>query len=113
MTGFGLARVEPYSWLVDRGTVGTDTHLAFTVDTHEEVHVCCDAALATGATVREAPAVRPEYHADCYDGTWTARTDRPRSRVPPPGAPPPTRGPGHGRVRQTCAVACITRCADG
>ena len=68
MTGFGLARVKPYFWLVDRGTVGTNTHLAFTVDTREEVHVFHDAALAAGATVREAPAVRPEYHADYYGG---------------------------------------------
>ncbi|SDN41156.1 Catechol 2,3-dioxygenase [Geodermatophilus sp. DSM 45219] len=68
MTGFGLARVKPYFWLVDRGTVGTNTHLAFTVDTREEVHVFYDAALAAGATVREAPAVRREYHTDYYGG---------------------------------------------
>ena len=37
MTGFGLADVKPYFWLVDEGTVGSNMHLAFTVDTREEV----------------------------------------------------------------------------
>ena len=66
MTGFGRADVEPYSWSIDRGTVGSTMHLAFTVDTREEVHVFHAAALAAGAAGREAPAVHPEYHADYY-----------------------------------------------
>jgi catechol 2,3-dioxygenase-like lactoylglutathione lyase family enzyme len=68
MTGFGRADVKPYFWLVDSGTVGTDVHLAFTVDSREQVHVFHDAAVAAGATVLHAPAVRPEYHADYYGG---------------------------------------------
>ena len=39
MTGFGRAEVKPYFWLIDSGTVGTNMHLAFTVDTREEVDV--------------------------------------------------------------------------
>ena len=35
MTGFGRAEVKPYFWLIDQGTVGTNMHLAFTVDTRE------------------------------------------------------------------------------
>ncbi|MDQ0367590.1 hypothetical protein [Catenuloplanes indicus] len=37
MTGFGLAEVKPYFWLIDGGTVGTNMHLAFTVDTRDDV----------------------------------------------------------------------------
>ncbi len=68
MTGFGWAGVKPFFWLVDQGTVGTNMHLAFTVDTREQVHVFYDAALAAGATSRDAPAVWAEYHADYYGG---------------------------------------------
>lgn len=68
MTLFGLADVKPYFWLIDSGTVGTNMHLAFTVDTREQVHVFHDAALAAGATSRDAPAVWTEYHADYYGG---------------------------------------------
>ena len=66
MTGLGRAQVKPYFWLVDRGTVGSNMHLAFTVDTREEVHVFFDAALTAGATSRESPAAHPEYHVDYY-----------------------------------------------
>ena len=68
MTGFGLAGVKPYFWLVDRGTVGTNMHLAFTVDTREDVDSFYAAARGSGATSLEAPAVHPEYHADYYGG---------------------------------------------
>ncbi|MCZ2821344.1 VOC family protein [Modestobacter sp. VKM Ac-2977] len=68
MTGYGWSDRKPFFWLVDDGTVGTNMHLAFTVDTRDEVHVFHQAALAAGATEREAPAVRPEYHPDYYGG---------------------------------------------
>jgi catechol 2,3-dioxygenase-like lactoylglutathione lyase family enzyme len=68
MTGFGLADVKPYFWLIDLGTVGSNMHLAFTVDTRDEVHVFQDAALAAGATSLRGPAVHPEYHPDYYGG---------------------------------------------
>lgn len=71
MTGFGRADVKPYFWLVDGGTVGSNMHLAFTVDTHEDVHTFYDAALAAGATPLHAPAFHPEYHADYYGGFVT------------------------------------------
>ena len=66
MTGFGLKDVKPYFWLIDGGTVGTNMHLAFTVDTREEVHTFYEAALAQGATSRDKPGVFEEYHADYY-----------------------------------------------
>jgi catechol 2,3-dioxygenase-like lactoylglutathione lyase family enzyme len=68
MTGFGLADVKPYFWLIDGGTVGSNMHLAFTVDTREEVGVFYRAALAAGASSLLEPAVHPEYHADYYGG---------------------------------------------
>ncbi|WP_433833146.1 VOC family protein [Actinoplanes sp. CA-015351] len=68
MTGFGLAEVKPYFWLIDGGTVGTNMHVAFTVDTREDVAAFHDAALKAGATELLAPAVHPEYHDDYYGG---------------------------------------------
>ncbi|MET0425114.1 MAG: VOC family protein [Actinoplanes sp.] len=68
MTGFGLAGVKPYFWLIDGGTVGTNMHVAFTVDTRADVSTFFAAALAAGATVLQEPAVHPEYHADYYGG---------------------------------------------
>lgn len=73
MTAFGLAGVKPYFWLVDSGTVGTNMHLAFTVDTRDEVHTFFDAALAAGATSLHPPGVFTEYH-DYYDGGFVTDT---------------------------------------
>ena len=71
MTGFGRAEVKPYFWLIDSGTVGTNMHLAFTVDTREEVDVFYRAALDAGAISRDAPAMHLEYHPDYYGGFVT------------------------------------------
>ncbi|WP_285598917.1 VOC family protein [Kineosporia sp. NBRC 101731] len=71
MVGFGLAGVKPYFWLVDNGTVGTNMHLAFTVDTHDEVRAFYDTALAAGATELLTPAFHPEYHEDYFGGFVT------------------------------------------
>ncbi|WP_250033279.1 VOC family protein [Paractinoplanes maris] len=68
MTGFGLAGVKPYFWLIDGGTVGTNMHVAFTVDRREDVATFYDAALKAGATSLLEPAVHPEYHDDYYGG---------------------------------------------
>jgi catechol 2,3-dioxygenase-like lactoylglutathione lyase family enzyme len=68
MIGYGWPERKPFFWLVDEGTVGTNMHLAFTVDTREDVHVFYDAALAAGATSRQPPAVHTQYHADYYGG---------------------------------------------
>lgn len=69
MTGFGLAGVKPYFWLIGGGTVGSNMHLAFTVDTREEVATFYRAALDAGASALQAPAVHPEYH-DQYFGAF-------------------------------------------
>src|SRR5689334_24842779 len=66
MTGFGLADVKPYFWLVDGGTVGTNMHLAFTVDEHDDVRNFYEAALGAGATSLLTPAVHEEYHPDYF-----------------------------------------------
>lgn len=66
MTGFGLAEVKPYFWLIDGGTVGSNMHLAFTVDTHDDVTTFYRAALQAGAVPLLAPALHPEYHRDYY-----------------------------------------------
>jgi catechol 2,3-dioxygenase-like lactoylglutathione lyase family enzyme len=68
MVGFGRADVKPYSWLIDCGTVGTNMHLAFTVDTREDVTVFYQAALDAGATSLNAPAVHKQYHPDYFGG---------------------------------------------
>ena len=68
MTGFGFAEVKPYFWLIDHGTVGTNMHVAFTVDTRKEVTTFYEGALAAGATSLNAPAVHPEYHDDYFGG---------------------------------------------
>ena len=68
MTGFGLAGVKPYFWLIDQGTVGTNMHVAFTVDTREAVDTFYAAALDAGATSREAPDIHTQYHDDYYGG---------------------------------------------
>ncbi|MBB4697814.1 VOC family protein [Paractinoplanes abujensis] len=66
MTGFGLADVKPYFWLIDGGVVGTNMHVAFTVDTRADVDTFYEAALSAGATSLLKPAVHPEYHDDYY-----------------------------------------------
>jgi catechol 2,3-dioxygenase-like lactoylglutathione lyase family enzyme len=71
MTGFGRAEVKPYFWLIDQGTVGTNMHLAFTVDTREDVIVFYRAALDAGATPLIAPAVHLQYHPDYFGGFVT------------------------------------------
>lgn len=68
MTGYGWPEVKPSFWLIDEGTVGTNMHVAFTVDTREQVHTFYAAALAAGATARNAPAVWEQYHSDYYGG---------------------------------------------
>jgi catechol 2,3-dioxygenase-like lactoylglutathione lyase family enzyme len=68
MTGFGRAEVKPYFWLVDDGEIGTNTHVAFTVDTRDEVTTFYRAALDAGASPLHAPAVHEQYHSDYFGG---------------------------------------------
>lgn len=71
MTGFGWPETKPFFWLIDQGTVGTNMHLAFTVDSRDEVRTFYSAALAAGAEDRDAPAVHLEYHPDYFGGFVT------------------------------------------
>lgn len=41
-------------------------HLAFTATTRKAVHAFYEAALAAGATSRQAPDLQPMYHPDYY-----------------------------------------------
>jgi len=68
MTGFGLADVKPYFWLIDNGSVGTNMHVAFTVDSRDDVSTFYQAAIAAGATALIPPAVHPEYHRAYFGG---------------------------------------------
>ena len=68
MTGFGCAEVKPYFWLIDHGSVGTSMHVAFTVDTREDVDIFYRAALDAGATALHSPAVHKQYHPDYFGG---------------------------------------------
>jgi catechol 2,3-dioxygenase-like lactoylglutathione lyase family enzyme len=68
MTGFGWPDRKPYFWLVDQGSVGSNMHLAFTVDSRAEVDTFHAACLAAGATSLIAPGVQVEYHEDYYGG---------------------------------------------
>jgi predicted lactoylglutathione lyase len=43
-------------------------HVAFTVDTREDVATFYQAALAAGASPLHEPAVHPEYHPDYFGG---------------------------------------------
>lgn len=64
MYGFGY-RHKPYFW-IGGGRVGTNTHIAFTVEDRSAVHTFYEAALAAGAKDNGAPGVRPQYHPDYY-----------------------------------------------
>jgi len=68
MTGFGLAEVKPYFWLIDGGTIGSNMHVAFTVNSRAEVTTFYEAALAAGASPLQEPAVHAEYHPDYFGG---------------------------------------------
>lgn len=66
MVGYGWPDRKPFFWLIDDGAVGTNMHLAFTVDTRRAVHAFYDVATGHGARPLHPPAVHPEYHADYY-----------------------------------------------
>jgi len=51
MHGFGWPETKPFFWLVDQGTVGTNMHLAFTVDTRDAVRA------STRLPWRQAPRI--------------------------------------------------------
>ena len=73
--------MKPYFWLIDQGTVGTNMHVAFTVDTREEVDTFYAAALARGRHLargarRSTPSTTTTTTA-ASSTTRTASTSRP------------------------------------
>ncbi|WP_226346742.1 VOC family protein [Agilicoccus flavus] len=65
MHGFGWEH-KPFFWLVQGRPSDPPPHVAFTVPTRDDVRAFHEAALAAGATSRDAPAVRAEYHPTYY-----------------------------------------------
>lgn len=65
MVGYGR-HPKPFLWLVEGDTIDPNLHFAFTVASRAEVDAFHKAALAAGATSRDEPAVRPEYHPGYY-----------------------------------------------
>lgn len=67
MHGFGTGD-KPFFWLIADGQVGTNMHLAFTVQSRADVHRFFNTALSAGATSLHAPALHLEYHRHYYGG---------------------------------------------
>jgi catechol 2,3-dioxygenase-like lactoylglutathione lyase family enzyme len=65
MHGYGVG-YKPFFWLVEKGRMGENVHLAFTADDRDTVHRFWDAALAAGAGPQLPPAVHEEYHPGYY-----------------------------------------------
>ena len=65
MHGYGVG-YKPFFWLVEKGRMGENVHLAFTSDDRDGVHRFWDAALAAGARPQLPPAVHAEYHPAYY-----------------------------------------------
>ncbi|GAA4395102.1 VOC family protein [Ornithinibacter aureus] len=66
MTGYGWPDTKPFFWLINSGAVGTNMHLAFTVDTRELVHAFYDTAAGLDAQLLHPPATHLEYHEHYY-----------------------------------------------
>ena len=71
MFGFGYEH-KPHFWIVGRGRVGENTHIAFTVESRDAVHTFYRAALEAGGEDNGPPGLRTMYHP-------TNRCLRPRS----------------------------------
>jgi len=67
MYGFGTTD-KPFFWIVGAGTVGENTHIAFTVDTRAAVRMFHAAALTAGGKDNGAPGIREKYHPKYYGG---------------------------------------------
>lgn len=65
MHGFGWEH-KPFFWLVEGRPSDPPLHVAFTVANREQVRTFHAAALEAGATSRDEPAVRDEYHPHYY-----------------------------------------------
>ncbi len=66
MIGLGWKDRKPFFWLVENGTAGTNTHIAFTADSRAQVDAFYEAALGAGATPLRPPGIHAEYHAGYY-----------------------------------------------
>ena len=64
VVGMGVTR--PDLWIAPADAAPTRCHLAFRVDTQQEVQAFHAAALAAGGTDNGAPGPRPHYHQNYY-----------------------------------------------
>lgn len=65
MFGFGI-RPKPFFWIVGEGSVGQNTHVAFTAEDRASVRAFYEAALVAGGQDNGAPGTRTMYHPDYY-----------------------------------------------
>lgn len=65
MIGFGKEHDRPIFWLLDKQTVGQNTHIAFAAESREQVRAFYGAAIAAGAKDHGAPGIR-YYHPNYY-----------------------------------------------
>lgn len=85
MTGYGWPDTKPFFWLVDRGAVGTNMHLAFTVGTRDQVHTFYDTAASLDAQLLHPPASTPSTTSTTSgpsSSTLTASTSKPSATSP-------------------------------
>lgn len=57
---------NPFFWIADNERVGEGTHIAFAVDSREEVDAFHEAALGAGGKDNGAPGLRPNYGPGYY-----------------------------------------------
>lgn len=63
--GFGKAN-NPFFWVGDNERVGEGTHVAFTVDSRQDVEAFYEAALSAGGRDNGGPGLRPHYGPNYY-----------------------------------------------
>jgi catechol 2,3-dioxygenase-like lactoylglutathione lyase family enzyme len=70
----GLGATRPDFWIAPADTAPTLCHLAFRVDSEQEVEAFHAAALAAGGTDNGEPRLRPHYHQN-YFGAFVLDPD--------------------------------------
>ena len=63
--GFGVEG-NPFFWVGDNERVGEGTHVAFTVETRDQVDAFHEAAMAAGGRDHGPPGLRPQYGPNYY-----------------------------------------------